>query len=98
MPRGTGYRLEDFSVGDEVLIEHMFNGDEENYIPIHYGEFNPIGVIGIITRKDNRGNFPLRVELKDPAYFNTMGRKRYDVFKPTEISPITMSREPDWEV
>jgi hypothetical protein len=95
MPRGTGYKLENFNVGDEVRIEYMFNGEDEEAIPVHYGDFSPIGAVGIITRITG-ASYPFRVEFEDPEYLADTGRVRFDVFKANELSPI--NREPDWEV
>ncbi len=95
MPIGTGYTLEAFSIGDVVIIKHMFNGEENEVIPLHYGEFNPIGVAGTITQITG-ANFPLRVNIEDAKYFADMGRNRFDVFKPNELAPI--NRDPDWEI
>ena len=96
MPKGTGHRLEDFSVGDEVTVKYMLDANnEDSGVPAHFGDFNPIEAIGTITTI-GRGSYPIRVEFEDLEYLAETGIIRFDVFKANELASI--NREPRWEV
>lgn len=89
---GTGYKLDDFSVGDRVTLEHMFSDDgEADVLEENYG----VGLVGIVTsiRRVGRTEFPISVSLTRP---NSERVEAEDTFSPNEIAPIY--RAPDWEV
>ncbi len=96
MPRGTGYRLEDFSVGDEVIIQYVLDGSGMDYANNYSRGFNPKGVVALVVRvRSSRiSSYPIKLEFYHPF----SGEKVTDSFRPHELEPVTMNREPDWEI
>jgi hypothetical protein len=90
---GTGYKLEDFSIGDKVTLEHMFSEDEDGRCVLE--ENYERGLVGVITsiQLGFGRRYPISVILTHPDTEEVYGE---DSFMPYELAPI--KRTPDWEV